>query len=396
MAAPAPTPGTVVSIVYDGSPEAGKTTSVQALGLSLGAQVYSPEANGGRTPYFDWLEHVGGRFLGAPIRCQVASVPGQLRWRRRRAVLLDRADAVVLVADTRRSAWPATVARLAELRRGLDARPGPPIGIVLQANQRDRADAIPLDELRRTVADPQLAVIESIASDGIGVREAFVFAVRLALDRLRGLDLSARADPEATVLGRPDEVLALLRQLQLDDEPVPGPALADLAEAAPHPPWDGIPSGYVWPPIEGRVILAAVAGRERRPTRDADGHWTVELADGWHAHSWAGASFDGLDLARAALLSWARQHAAAQEVLSRRRCIALVATGTGAWRLWQVIAPEPIAAPTEPAGARDAQLAEATRLAASLGLPQPTAFTWSPVDGARYVGLMPPPPEPLP
>jgi hypothetical protein len=393
VAATDPTPGTVVSIVYDGSPEAGKTTSVMALGQSLGAQVYSPEANGGRTPYFDWLEHVGGRFLGAPIRCQVASVPGQLRWRRRRAVLLDRADAVVLVADTRRSAWPATLARLTELRRALDARPGPAVGVVLQANQRDRHDAIPLDELRRAVADPQLAVIESIASSGIGVREAFVFAVRLALDRLRGLDLSTRAEPEATVLGRPDEVLALLRQLQLDDDPAPAPA---VDAAAPQPPWDGIPSGYVWPPIEGRVILAAIAGRDRQPTRDVDGHWTVDLAEGWRAHSWADASFAGLDLARAALLRWARQHAAAQDLLSRRRCIALVATGAGDWRLWQVIAREPIAARIEPPGVDGSALAAAMRLGAELGLPQPDAFGWSPVDGARYIGLMPPPSVPSP
>ena len=64
----------VLSIVYDGAPLAGKTSSVRALARSFGREVYTPEEQDGRTVYFDWLEHTGGRFDGAPIRCRIVSV----------------------------------------------------------------------------------------------------------------------------------------------------------------------------------------------------------------------------------------------------------------------------------------------------------------------------------
>ena len=87
----------VISIVYDGPPEAGKTTSVRALARGFGREVYTPEERNGRTVYFDLLEHTGGLFDGSPIRCEIASIPGQRRWTRRRRHFLDRADTVVFV-----------------------------------------------------------------------------------------------------------------------------------------------------------------------------------------------------------------------------------------------------------------------------------------------------------
>ncbi|MGH9886021.1 MAG: hypothetical protein ACREBE_10860, partial [bacterium] len=114
----------MISVVYDGPPEAGKTTTVRALARGFGREVYTPEERDGRTVHFDWLEHIGGRFEGSPIRCQIVSVPGQKRWVRRRAHFLERADVVVFVGDTTASAWPETVARLADLRADLDARQG--------------------------------------------------------------------------------------------------------------------------------------------------------------------------------------------------------------------------------------------------------------------------------
>src|SRR5262249_23679141 len=132
----------VISIVYDGPPQAGKTTSVRALARSVGREVYTPEERNGRTVYFDWMEYTGGLFQGAPIRCQIASVPGQRRWVRRRAHFLELADVVIFVGDTSAEGWAETRERLHDLRRRLDARAAeePPVGVVFQANKRDRAD----------------------------------------------------------------------------------------------------------------------------------------------------------------------------------------------------------------------------------------------------------------
>src|SRR5690606_3436832 len=90
-------------IVYDGPPLAGKTTSVKALSQHVrGTRGFtSPAEANGRTLYFDWLEFVGGEYGGKELHVHVISVPGQSELRRRRKYLIDQADAVVFVADTR-------------------------------------------------------------------------------------------------------------------------------------------------------------------------------------------------------------------------------------------------------------------------------------------------------
>lgn len=68
----------VIRVVYDGPPEAGKTTSLRALASSLEQPSVTPEEDAdGHTQWFDWMEYTGGRFAGCRIRCQIVSVPGQ-------------------------------------------------------------------------------------------------------------------------------------------------------------------------------------------------------------------------------------------------------------------------------------------------------------------------------
>ncbi|HEY5934454.1 MAG TPA: hypothetical protein VIU61_07465, partial [Kofleriaceae bacterium] len=77
----------VIRVVYDGPPEAGKTTSMRALATSFNQTSVTPEENSaGRTQWFDWMEYVGGRFEGSQIRCQVISVPGQRELGKRRSL----------------------------------------------------------------------------------------------------------------------------------------------------------------------------------------------------------------------------------------------------------------------------------------------------------------------
>jgi len=75
--------------------------------------------------------------------------------------------------------------------RGYLERPGARVGtdsrapgcLVLQANKRDHIHAIPLDQIRSMMESMGLraGVVESVANSGVGIREAFVLAVRLAL-----------------------------------------------------------------------------------------------------------------------------------------------------------------------------------------------------------------------
>ena len=138
----------VIRIVYDGPALSGKTTTLRALAGSLGRDLFSGDEAEGRTLYCDWLDYTGGRFEGYAIRCQVVSVPGQRSLRARRARILETADAVVFVADTRRAQLEASAGVLSSLRELAGSRAHPRPGAVVQANKRDAADAAPMDEVR--------------------------------------------------------------------------------------------------------------------------------------------------------------------------------------------------------------------------------------------------------
>lgn len=340
MAADAePDPSIVIRIVYDGPPEVGKTTSIRALARGFGREVFTPEEQNGRTAYFDWMEHVGGRFDGAPIRCQVASVPGQRRWRPRRNRLLDQADVVVFVGDTSAAGWSGSRALLRRLLQELAQRDGPAVGVVFQANRRDVPDALPLALVREQIGAENVAVIESVAVDGTGVREAFVFAIRLALDRVREEQRQGLAGTRAEI--DIDDLLTDLMFLEHGDEDgrvsESTLARAPADDTAPLAPAQDIPSGLVWPPIEGRIALRDASRPGARGHGDAAGDWVVTLAGDWRAHSPAQAVFSDRDEGREQLVAWARAHTSAQGLLSRQRCIALAETGDGRWRLWQVV-----------------------------------------------------------
>lgn len=384
----------VLSIVYDGPPEAGKTTSIRALATSFGREVITPEEHDGRTAYYDWLSHTGGRFQGSAIKCEIATVPAQRRWVRRRAHFLDRADVVIFVGDTRAQAWDATLERLRDLRARLDGRSGPTVGVVFQANRRDDESALPLAVVLDAVADERIAVVESIAQDGVGVRETFVFAVRLALDRVRVEQAEGRLPIGTSVLGDPDEVLGLLRGLALEPEGDDGAPRATARAAAPttpRPPSPAVPSGLVWPPVDGRVVLGMVAATGA-VLADGD-DWCAELAHGWRAHSWQTQIHDDLDTGRAALIAWARLHVGAQALLSSQRCLVLAETGDGRWRLWQLVRAEPSL--RERADVDVARvLTEALQLNEQLGARLPCALDSVGIDAsgrAVFVGLVPPP-----
>jgi signal recognition particle receptor subunit beta len=326
----------VISVIYDGAPEAGKTTSVKTLASSLGREVYTPEERNGRTVFFDWMEYTGGRFEGAPIRCQIASVPGQRRWVKRRGKLLDLADVVVFVGDTRREAWPETLSRLQELRARLDARGGVPVGVVFQANKRDHPDAVAIEAVRQAVE--RIGIVESVASIGIGIRESFVLAVRLALDRVREETQRGTLQRTAPSFAGAEEVLGVLRTLH--DEPEI--ATAGISEhptrnGAPRPPSPDAPSGVIWPPVDGRVTLHEASSLRARTHVTANGDCVADVGPEWSIHSEAAAIYGDLDEGRAALVAWARQHASAQGLLSKPRCIVLSETGDGRWRLWQIV-----------------------------------------------------------
>ena len=354
----------VIRLVYDGPPFSGKTTSVRALAGGMARSVLSLADDAGRTEYFDWLEYVGGSFEGIPIRCQILSVPGQAELSARRRALLADADAVVFVLNSTPHQLPAATAHLRELGGFLASRPAPRPGVIVQANYRDQPDALPVPALRSALGGEGLTLVESIATENQGIREAFVLAVRLALDRVRGLQDLGTLDVGAGAPDSPDALLAHLRALTSESPEAPeiseahdtedtedaedaedpagfpvAPAAAPGSRPPSQAPWlpdSSAPIGRVWPPVDGRMVLHSAASPGAEPRLMKDGSWRLRAAD-WHFYSAPWHELEHLDDGREVLLAWAHHHAGGLQRLSAQRCLALADTGRGTWRLWQVV-----------------------------------------------------------
>jgi len=95
-------------VVYYGPAQSGKTTSLEQIHRITdpgGAnRLISLNTAQDRTLFFDLLPFSLGAVAGYDFKIQLYTVPGQVQYNATRRVVLAGADAVVLVADSRRSA----------------------------------------------------------------------------------------------------------------------------------------------------------------------------------------------------------------------------------------------------------------------------------------------------
>jgi hypothetical protein len=166
-----------------------------------------------------------------------------------------------------------------------------------------------------------------------------------------------------------------------------------------------IPSGYIWPPVEGRVIVQqAVSSGHVTVTRQANGDLVAHSPSGWRLHSRARDEFSDSTSARVALVTWARAHALNQQILSDRRCVMASATANS-WRLWQIVGVRASvedflsAGLAQPLSGRTAELlmSAAEKLAAAIALFAGASVALIPAPASiaadalppRYIDLMP-------
>ncbi len=401
----------VIRIVYDGPPFSGKTTTLRVLSADLGRPLETPLEAEGRTLFFDWLDYTGGRFEGRPIRCQVVSVPGQRALRERRRRLLAQADAVVFVADTGRVGLDLSLQYARELREFLARAEAPQPGVVVQANKRDVEDALEMPAVVEAFRKQGLEVgfVESTATTTAGVKQAFVLAVRLALDRIREL---ARVGGLAANRLDIDTARELLEQLEpgavvRDLGHATAPAQCALTPAGPEQlPDPDVPSGLIWPPIQGRIMLQqACAGLPASAGCEAGGDIGAVSRTGWRVHSRAADVFDSLETGRSVLVEWARLHVRNSQWISQRRSLVLSPRSGEQWRLWQIVGEErsledvlstgsaqiPVAECVERLVEVSRQLLEAIAVLGRASVNLPVTLQNVSADGAspRYIGLMP-------
>ena len=130
-------------IVYYGPGRSGKTTNLEYIHKTFKRQVIgkmiSIDTDGDRTLFFDFLPLGLGKIRGCDVKVQLYTVPGQVKYRATRELVLKGVDGVIFVADSllvRREKNKLSLIDLHEnLKKiGLDIRKIP---LVLQYNKRD-------------------------------------------------------------------------------------------------------------------------------------------------------------------------------------------------------------------------------------------------------------------
>ncbi len=346
-------------VVYDGQPLAGKTTSVRALAKRVrGARGFTtPAESDGRTLYFDWLEFIGGEFGGREIRVHVISVPGQVELRHRRNYLVQQADAIVFVADSRDGHFQRSLELFSELMAATRTQQ-PSIGVVLQANKRDEATALDVSAMREMVKPlGRVTLIDSVATDGEGIREAFAMALRAALDRAQAIaDLGGLVVRELEIKSA-DQLLASMQERETNSPELAPVWTSEAVQELKYfgretcdtdEPWSApgvevlftpdarLPSGYIWPPVDGRAIVHEASRAGIVPVRASSGEWWASTG-GWRFHSARDAVYRDPLVARSELLSWARLHTESGGFISPDRVLMLASAGPSQFRLWQLV-----------------------------------------------------------
>ena len=162
-------------IVYYGPGLSGKTTNLEVVHqkapqTSVG-DLTSIATEGDRTLFFDFLPLNLGQVAGMKTKFQIYTVPGQVYYNSTRKLVLQGADGVVFVADSKRGKMDENIESLKNLEENLkehglsfDTLP-----VVLQYNKRDLPEVYSVEELEQELNPGNFPHVEAVARSGEGV-----------------------------------------------------------------------------------------------------------------------------------------------------------------------------------------------------------------------------------
>jgi signal recognition particle receptor subunit beta len=184
-----------VKVVYYGPALSGKTTNLQALYQKMDPKVrgrlMTLDTKDDRTLFFDMMPVFFKTPGGVKVKIKLYTVPGQVMHESTRRIVLQGSDAVVFVADARKSEIAPTLAYWKDMVRNLEANGLDPraLPIVIQKNKMD-LEGIREDEFTDLARSPRVPVIPAKAIAGEGVLETLDALLTLCyrdLDRSLGL-----------------------------------------------------------------------------------------------------------------------------------------------------------------------------------------------------------------
>lgn len=166
-----------VKLVYYGPGLSGKTTNLQALHARLDersrGRLLTVDTSDDRTLFFDLMPLFFETLSGTKVKVKLFTVPGQVIHNATRRVVLQGADGVVFVADSRRDAkednnkyWRNMVQNLRE--NGITPEDVP---VVIQFNKLDLPDARSIEEIQAVREKGREPVFGAVAIRREGVLE---------------------------------------------------------------------------------------------------------------------------------------------------------------------------------------------------------------------------------
>lgn len=178
-------------IVYYGPGLGGKTTNLQYIYKTLPTEnrgeLVSLATQQDRTLFFDFLPMDLGKIKGFNTKFHLYTVPGQVYYNATRKLVLRGADGIIFVADSQRDRMDENLKsfqnlkeNLKEYNYSLDNIPW-----VIQYNKRDMENIFSVEELQTLLNEMKVISFESVATTGLGVKQALKAISSQILERLK-------------------------------------------------------------------------------------------------------------------------------------------------------------------------------------------------------------------
>lgn len=179
-----------VKIVYYGPGLSGKTTNLQKIHertrTEVRGRLLTVETHDDRTLFFDLLPVFFSTASGFKVKVKLFTVPGQVIHNATRRIVLQNADAVAFIADSRRSAAADNNSYWRNLQENMRENNLDPseVPVVIQYNKLDLPDAkteAEIDETRQRGKEP---VVGAVAIQGVGVVETLHAVLQSAFRKM--------------------------------------------------------------------------------------------------------------------------------------------------------------------------------------------------------------------
>lgn len=210
-----------IKLVYYGPALSGKTTNLQALHKAAApgssGRLMTLETRDDRTLFFDLLPLTFKTQGSVAVRLKVFTVPGQVIHASTRRLVVQGADGIAFIADSRISETQHNAESFMDLKsnlkeHGLSLKQMP---LIIQFNKRDMPEVRTDEEIAQLATQGREPVYMATATRGLGVVESFIGLLQLTFSSLEAEhDLSRKFSFDAPAfLGQVAQKLGQTRPL---------------------------------------------------------------------------------------------------------------------------------------------------------------------------------------